>query len=78
MSEPEARVHVGWYCDHTDEPKGEGTHMSSHGRYKKKRGWIETFPEPGTQRAMSFLDYHDPAKPPHCKKAIPLYIDKES
>lgn len=70
------QVQVGWYCEHKDEPMGETTHMSSHGKWKKKKGWVETFPEPAVSKAMSFLDYHDPEKRPHCPRAVPVYREE--
>ena len=68
------QVQVGWYCTHEDEPLGESSHMSHHGKWKK-RGWVETFPEPSTRKSITFLNYHDPEKRPHCARAVPVYID---
>lgn len=78
MSAREEPIQVGWYCDHKDEPMGEGTHMSSHGKWRKKKGWIETFPQPSTTKALSFLDYKDPGKRPHCPRAVPVYIEAQA
>lgn len=77
MTKRRKRVQVGWYCDHEDEKREapyKGSHMSSHGRYRKKKGWLETYPQPETVKALNFLDYHDPAKAPHCPRAVPAYI----
>ena len=72
----EGMIQVGWYCDHNSEPLGEGTHMSGHGKWKKRK-WIETFPEPSTTKALAFLHYGDPEKHPHCPKAVPVYIEDQ-
>lgn len=75
------RVQVGWYCNHEDEkrnPPYDGSHMSTHGKWRKKKGWVETYPEPNTTKALSFLDHRDPKKPPHCPRAIPAYIYVDS
>ncbi|MFS2091054.1 hypothetical protein [Paenarthrobacter nicotinovorans] len=74
---PVTPIQVGLYCDHNNEPMGEGTHMSSHGKWRKKKGWIETFPEPHVRTAITFVDHHDPAKPPHCPRAVPVYIEPQ-
>lgn len=76
MSDDEL-TQVGWYCDHHDEPAGKRTHMSNHGKSTRK-GWIETYPDPSVSRAMTLTNHNDPAKPPHCPRAVPVYIKKET
>lgn len=71
------RVQVGWFCDHEHEPYGERSHMSNHGRYRRGK-WQESFPEPHTNKALTFLDFHDTKKRPPCPLAEPIYVYREA
>jgi len=67
------RVQVGWFCDHEHEGIGEGSHMSTHGRWRRSK-YQETYAQPSTRKALSFLHHREPKRKPHCPRAVPCYV----
>lgn len=71
------RVQVGWYCDHEDEAYSEGSHMATHGRWKRQK-WQETYAQPSTRKSLSFLHHREPEKKPPCPRAVPIYVIRDA